>query len=121
MATKPRLSRQYLYLPFSELSFDLSTADVHQVALMSDPTAEPAEADWLDAIVVTSGHDLYVESIGDSLAILVGPDRGDTVDTEDLPAGEYTAWTDVSTPGSDERLADWHGTVTVVTAPEVAA
>lgn len=117
-AEKPYLSRQYVYAPLANLNVDLSTATLHKVAFMTSPTVEPADVDWLDAIVVTTGHALYDASIGDALAILVGPARGDAVTTEDLAAGSYTMWSDWSIPGSDERNVDWHGTVTIVTAPE---
>lgn len=112
---KPRLSRQHLYAPFADLNFDLATANVHQVALMG-AGIEPAELDWLDAVVVTTGHALYREDVGDALAVLVGPERGDVVTTNDLDAGTYQVWTDTSVPASDERVVEVHGTITVVAA-----
>lgn len=114
MVTKPRLSRQYIYAPLTDLNFDLSTADVRRVAFMADATAEPGDADWREAIVVTTGHALYRAEVGDALAILVGPARGDAVTTEDLAVGEYLMWSDTKVPTSDERITVWHGPVTIV-------
>lgn len=119
-AVKTRLSRKYVYARLANLNVDLSQATLHKVALMEDPTQEPSDEspnDWLDGIVVTQGHDLYRPEIGPAIAILIGPDRGDTVDTTDKPAGKYMMWTDWKVSGSDERHAEWHGPVEVVTAP----
>lgn len=113
MATKQQLSRQYVYAPLSDTSFDLADADVAQVAFMTDATTEPTDTDWVSAIVVDDTHELYDADIGEALAVLVGPARGDTVTTEDLATGDYTVWSDVSTPGSDERLVSIHGTLSI--------
>lgn len=109
---KPRLSRQYLYVRFADLSFDLATADVSRVALL-DAGVEPQEEDWIEATVVTNGHVLYRADVGDAFALLIGPTRGDAVDTNDLEPGTYQCWTDTSTPDSDERIVEVHGTITV--------
>ena len=112
--SKPRLSRQYVYCPFASLNFNLGDADVKRVALMDEAGVEPAEEDWIEAIAVSEGHEFYVSEIGPALALLVGPDRGDNVTTEDLPLGTYQCWTDSSVPSSDERIVELHGTINVV-------
>ena len=117
MAQKSRLSRQYVYAPLTDLNFSLDTATVHKVAFMSNPDVEPQEVDWVEAEVITSGHSLYDQAIGNALAVLVGPARGDDVTSEDLSAGEYLLWSDVSVPSSDERIVVWHGPVEVIEAP----
>ena len=114
MAVTPRLNRAYMYVPLDDLNFDFSTADVHQVAFKTDPELEPDEQDWVEAIVVDSNHDLYRPDIGDALAILIGPDRGDSVTSEELAADTYLVWVDLSAPGTDERIVDWAGEVEVV-------
>jgi len=120
MAQKSRLSRQYVYAPLADLNFPLDDANVHQVAFMPTFDAEPLESDWVEALVVTQNNEnssLYSQAIGNSLAVLVGPERGDAVDTEDLAAGDYLLWSDVSVPESDERIVVWHGAVEVIEAP----
>jgi len=112
---KPRLSRQFMYARFRDLNFPLADADVHRVALM-DAGQEPATSDWLEALKVTEGHDLYKPDVGDALALMIGPARGDLVATHDLPVGIYQVWSDTSTPSSDERVVEVHGTITVVQA-----
>ena len=124
--TKPYLSRQYIYAPLTGLNFNLNSATIARIAFMPNTTTQPADADWFNAIVVTSTngtggapHALYKAAIGDSLAILVGPLRtGETgITTRDLPAGVYLMWVDVGgVTGSDERYVDWSGSVTIVTA-----
>lgn len=126
-AVKTRLSRHYVYARFdpAKLDFNLDEAEIHRVALMADPAVEPEDEDWHEAMIVTatSGdggapHDLW-EKAGEvpSLAVLVGPDRGDEVTGNvDLAGGNYLLWSDVKHPDSDERLTDWHGIVTVTTA-----
>lgn len=133
---KTRLSRQYVYLPFAGSNVNLGAATVHRVAFVSDPTSEPVDADWREAIVVTATngtggapHSLWDDLLAavapgpgaapapppdGAFAILVGPTRGDTVTTEDLAVGEYLAWSDTKVPGSDERPATWHGPVSIV-------
>lgn len=123
MATKTRLSRTYVYAPFDEatLNFDLAEAELHNLAFMADPTAEPSDepSDWHEAMVVTEGHPLF-DAIGSpALAMLVGPLRGDTVTDPhiDLPASGplgHLVWSDIKHPDSDERLTDWHGPLTVI-------
>lgn len=124
--TKPYLSRQYIYAPLTDLSFDLASATIARIAFMPNTTAQPADADWFNAIIVTSTngtagspHTLYKAAFGDSLAILVGPIRtGETgITTRDLAAGTYLMWVDVGgVAGSAERYVDWSGPVTIVTA-----
>ncbi|MCA1806993.1 MAG: hypothetical protein LC687_03950 [Actinobacteria bacterium] len=110
------LSRQYVYAAFDSLNFDLSTADVHKIAFLTDPLVAPADTDWEEAIVVDSTHPWYISAFAEgALALLVGPARGDTVTTLELAAGSYVMWTDVSTPTSDERVVSFHGTIEVVT------
>lgn len=121
--TKSRLSRKYVYAPLTDLSVDLETATLNKVALLTDPAVEPSDADpddWIDGIVVTqtgANSSLWVEEIGDAIAILVGPERGDATGSTDLASGEYMMWSDWKVPGSDERHVEWHGKVTIVTAP----
>jgi hypothetical protein len=115
MATKPELSREYLYVPFSAMNFEVADLVVNGVAFTA-AGVEPIEDDWIDAIVVDELHDLYVSSIGEGLAVLVGPERGDTVTTEDLAAGEYQVWIDAAVTGSDERVVRTAGILTVVAA-----
>lgn len=103
MATKPQLSREYLYIPMSQMTFDVDDMDVHQVAFTAAGVA-PLEVEWIQAIAVGSAHALYRPTIGESLAVLVGPDRGDIVTSEDLTAGDYQVWVDVAIPTSDERV-----------------
>jgi len=112
---KPVQSRQYLFVRFADTSFDLGDADVHRVAFMP-AGAEPGEDDWLEGIVVTEGHPLFREDVGEAFALLVGPDRGDVVDTVDLDPGIHQVWSDSSVPESDERIVELHGTVTIVSA-----
>jgi len=103
VATKPRLSRENLYIPFTAMNFDPADLVVNQIAF-TDEGVEPAELDWLDAIPVEDTDPAYVVSIGEGMYILVGPTRGDSVTTEDLPLGDYQVWVDVAVTGSDERI-----------------
>ncbi|MCA1806526.1 MAG: hypothetical protein LC687_01485 [Actinobacteria bacterium] len=113
------LSRQYVYAAFDSLNFDISTADVHRIAFLTDPLVAPADGDWEEAIVVDDSHPWYIQSFGaGALALLVGPARGDAVTTLELAEGLYVMWTDVSTPTSDERVVSFHGTVEVVVGAE---
>ncbi len=112
MATKPELSREYLYIPMTNMNFDVADLDVHQVAFTEEGVA-PLELDWLEAIAVDELHALYRPSIGQSLAILVGPTRGDSVTTEDLAPGDHQVWVDVAIPTSDERVVRAAGILTV--------
>jgi hypothetical protein len=112
MATKPQLSREYLYVPMSQMNFDVDDMDVHQIAFTAEGI-EPAELDWIVAFAVGSADPLYQPSIGEALAILVGPTRGDSVTTEDLADGDYQVWVDVAIPTSDERVVRTAGILTV--------
>lgn len=112
MAVKPELSREYLYVPMANMNFDVDDMDVHNIAFTAAGVA-PLEVEWIVAIAVGSLDPLYQPSIGEALAILVGPDRGDTVTTEDLVAGDYQVWVDVAIPTSDERVVRAAGILTV--------
>lgn len=103
MATKPQLSREYLYFPFAEMNFDVDDLTFQKVAF-TDEGVEPTDPDWQDAIVVNSAHALFQPTIGEGLAILVGPTRGDSVTTFDPPDGDSQVWIDVKVTGSDERV-----------------
>lgn len=112
MANKPTLSREYLFFPLAGLNVDIANLTVHRVAF-TDAGVEPTDPDWLEAIVVDDQHALYNPDIGESLAILVGPDRGDVVTTEDLTSGDYQTWVEATVTGSDERVVRVAGTFTV--------
>ena len=112
MATKPRLSREYVYVPMGGIGYDVDDLEVNAIAF-KDAGVEPAEIDWIDAIVVNDAHAIFEPSIGESLALLVGPDRGDTVTTEDLALGDYQLWVDAKIPTSDERIVRVAGILTV--------
>lgn len=112
MADKPTLSREYLYVPLTQINFDVADLDVNQMAF-TDAGIEPTEPDWITAIVVDDTSPLFDASIGESIALLVGPERGDVVTTEELGAGDYQVWIDVSVPSSDERVVRVAGTLTV--------
>jgi hypothetical protein len=104
VAIKPQLSREYLYVPFDQMEgLDVDDLVVSRLAFM-DAGVEPAELDWIDAIIVGSLDPLYVPAIGEAIALLVGPDRGDSVTTEDLAIGDYQVWVDAAVTGSDERI-----------------
>jgi hypothetical protein len=113
MATKPQLSREYLYVPFTNMNFDVADLIVNGIAFMAQGV-EPAEIDWIEALVVDSLDPLYVASIGEGIALLVGPLRGDVgITTEDLALGDYQVWVDAAVAGSDERIVRVAGTLTV--------
>lgn len=112
MATKPRLSREYVYIPMGGIGYDVDDLTVNAIAFKG-AAEEPAEIDWIDAIVVNAAHAIYDPAIGESLALLVGPDRGDTVTTEDLPNGDYQMWVDAKIPTSDERIVRVAGVLTI--------
>lgn len=116
-ATKPRLSREYLYVPLAAMNVTVATLTIHNIAFKAEGV-EPLDSpsDWDAATVVTLAlePDLYVTSIGDSLAILTGPLRGDTVTTVDLAVGDHQVWVEVGEPGSDERIVRTAGIYTIV-------
>lgn len=112
MATKATLSREYLFVPLSNINFAIADLDLHRMAF-KDAGVEPLDGDWITAIKVDSAHALYQASIGESVALLVGPARGDTVTTEDLTAQDWQVWVEVSTAASDERVVRVAGTLTV--------
>lgn len=104
MAIKPQLSRDYMYVPFDNMTgLDVDDLVVSRVAFM-DAGVEPAEIDWIDAIIAGSADPLFVPSFGEAIVLLVGPDRGDAVTTEDLAIGDYQVWVDAAVAGSDERI-----------------
>lgn len=112
MATKATLSREYLYIPLSNINFAMADLNLHKVAF-KDAGVEPLDGDWITAEVVTSAHALYQASIGESIAVLIGPARGDAVSTNDLAAQDWQVWCEVSTAASDERVVRVAGTLTV--------
>ena len=116
METKPRLSREYLYVSLSNMNVTVATLTTHNIAFTTagvEPLDSPS--DWELATVVTLAlePDLYVSSIGDSLAVLVGPARGDAVTTIDLTTGDHQVWVEVGEPASDERIVRVAGIFTV--------
>lgn len=115
MASKPRLSREYIYVPMGGIGYDVTDLTVNAIAFKA-AAEEPAEIDWIDAIIVDSTHAIYEPSIGESLALLVGPDRGDTVTTEDLALGDYQMWIDAKIPTSDERIVRVAGILSITLA-----
>lgn len=112
MATKPTLSREYLYVPVAGLNVDIGALSTAQLAFMG-AGIEPAEIDWLTALVVDDVHPAFDPDIGNAIAILVGPDRGDGVTTETLGAGDFQVWADIAVTGSDERIVRVAGTLTI--------
>lgn len=114
MVDKPRLSREYLHVPLGLIDLDVTDLTVHRVAFM-DAGVEPTDTDWVDAIAVGEGDSLFRPAIGPSLVLLVGPDRGDLVDSEDLDVGDHQVWVEVSATGSDERVVRVAGILTVST------
>lgn len=112
MATKATLSREYLYIPMSEINFAIADLNLHRMAF-TNAGVEPTDPDWVDAIKVDSAHALYKASIGEAIALLVGPARGDVVTTKDLTAQDWQVWAEVSTAASDERVVRVAGTLTV--------
>lgn len=115
MASKPYLSREYVYVPFTGMNFDVADLVVNRIAFMAEGV-EPLDADWIDAIVVDAVDPIFVASIGEGLALLVGPDRGDAVTTEDLALGDYQVWVEASVTGSDERVVRVAGTLSITLA-----
>ena len=113
MATKPQLSREYVYVPFTQMNMEVADLSLQQIAFIDTPGTEPAEIDWIPAIAVDSVDPLYVPSIGEAITLLVGPDRGDAVTTEDLPDGDYQVWIDAAVTGSDERIVRVAGILTI--------
>lgn len=112
MATKPTLSREYLYIPFTDMNFVMANLTVNAMAFKS-AGVEPLDADWRTALKVTSVHALYQASIGESLALLIGPTRSDSVTTESLAAGDYQVWVDAKASGSDERVVRVAGVLSI--------
>lgn len=115
MATKPQLSREYLYVPFTNMNFVVADLNVHRMAFKA-AGVEPVDSDWQVAIKVTVGHAIYLASIGEGIALLVGPTRGDSVTTFDLANGDYQVWVEARVPTSDERVVRVAGVLTVSTA-----
>jgi hypothetical protein len=103
MASKPTLSREFLYVPFDQMNMPVASLTVNRLAFMPAGT-EPVEGDWDPAIPVDTGDPLYVSAIGDALVMLIGPTRGDSVTTNDLAEGDYQVWVDAKVSGSDERI-----------------
>lgn len=112
MADMLALSREYLYFPLSQINFDISDLSLNRVAFKPAGVA-PEDADWIEATVVDDQHSLFDPDIGEGLALLVGPDRGDEVTTQDLGVGSYQCWVEVSTDASDERVVRIAGTLTI--------
>jgi hypothetical protein len=102
----------------SAMNVDVATLTLHNIAFTASSGVEPLDSpsDWDAAIVVTLAlePDLYVSSIGDSLAILTGPLRGDAVTTVDLAVGDHQVWVEVKEPASDERIVRTAGIYTIV-------
>ena len=113
MATKPTLSREYLYVPFTNMNFVVSTPRRPRDGVQSGRGANRWTPTGSTAITVSSTHPLYVSSIGESLALLVGPTRGDAVTTENLAVGDYQVWVDAAVPTSDERVVRVAGVLSI--------
>src|SRR5688572_23526066 len=112
MATIPGLSREYLYVPITDLNVTVANITLSKLAFL-DAGIEPVDADWEDATVFEVGDSLYRPSVGPAFVILIGPARGDAVTTLDLPDDDYQVWVDVATSDSDKRIVRIAGTLTV--------
>lgn len=120
-ATLSALARQYVYVPFTNLvGFTMDTVTYARLAFLTDPTAVPVDADWKTPIIVgSSAHALWVKAGSvPSLAILIGPARGDVVTTVELAlvnaaTTDYQVWWDLKVPNSDERPTDSAGVLTI--------
>jgi hypothetical protein len=117
MASIPGLSREYLYVPITDLNVTVANITLSKLAFLAS-AVEPADVDWEDAIVAGVGHPLYRAEIGPAFVILIGPTRGDAVTTLDLANGDYQVWVDVKTSDSDERIVRIAGTLTVSLSEE---
>jgi hypothetical protein len=113
MVTKLQLSREYLYIPVADMNVTIASLTLQRIAFITTPGTPPTDPDWKNALAVDNGDPQYVPSIGDSLVILVGPLRGDSVTTQDLAVGTYEVWVEVKVTGSDERIVRIAGTLEV--------
>ena len=115
MVTKLQLSRDYLYVPITDMNVNPASISLQRIAFMDTPGGVPLDGDWNNAILVDdAGDPQWVASIGISFVILVGPLRGDAVTSEDLPVGTYQVWVELKITGSDERPVRIAGTLEVV-------
>ena len=115
MVTKMQLSRDYIYVPITEMNVTPASISLQRIAFMDTPGEVPLDADWVNAILADdSGDPQWVAEFGPSFVVLVGPDRGDTVTSEDLAAGTYQVWVELKVTGSDERPVRIAGTLEVV-------
>lgn len=112
MVAIPGLSREYLWVPVTNLNFVVADITLSKLAFL-DAGIEPVDGDWEDAEVVDVGDPDYDADIGPALRILIGPARGDAVTSLDLPDDDYQVWVDVKVTGSDERVVRIAGTLTV--------
>jgi hypothetical protein len=105
-ATKPTLSREYLYVPMTNMNLgDVATLALARLAFKLEGV-EPTDPDWINAIKVNAVHALYVTAIGPSLVTLLGPLRGDTISgtTTVLADGDWQVWVEAKAASSDERV-----------------
>lgn len=97
MSAQPSLSREIVYVKLSQLNLDPQNLTVHQIAFIDTPGTSPEEEDWLTATVT--------EKDGTpALAVMVGPERGDSVSTNELEDADYQVWVDVSVDTTGERV-----------------
>lgn len=115
MVTKLQLSRDYLYVPISQMNVTPASISLQRIAFMDTPGEVPLDADWKNAILADdAGDPQWNAAFGASFVILVGPARADSVTTQDLAVGTYQVWVELKVTGSDERPVRIAGTLEVV-------
>jgi hypothetical protein len=97
MSAQPSLSRELVFVKLSELNVTAGSLVINRIAFIDTPGTSPSDPDWLDATVTTKDAE-------DALAVMIGPTRGDTVDTEPLADGDYQVWIEVSESTAGERV-----------------
>lgn len=97
MSAQPSLSRELVFVKLSELNLDAQQLVVHALAFLDTPGVSPGEEDWIEANVTTKDG-------VPALSVMVGPARGDDVDTNELTDADYQVWADVSESPAGERV-----------------